>query len=56
MFLHDHEDYKDISQDSVKEWKRESLSLSFNNALNTAGGKDKIIAVKNNDKAQVFKF
>lgn len=34
----DKENSKDISQNNVVEWKKESLSLSFNNALNTAGG------------------
>ncbi|MDQ1281876.1 MAG: hypothetical protein QG630_227 [Patescibacteria group bacterium] len=31
------EDYKDISQGKIKEWKKESLSSSFNNGLNIVG-------------------
>ncbi len=38
LSLHNQDEYKDISQNKVKEWKKESLSLSFNAALNSAGG------------------
>ncbi len=38
LSVHQKEDYKDISLDKVKEWKKESSSLSFNLALNGASG------------------
>ncbi|MEI6352469.1 MAG: oligosaccharide flippase family protein [Candidatus Nomurabacteria bacterium] len=38
LFINNHEDYKELDQNKVKEWKKESLSLSFNGALNSAGG------------------
>ncbi len=47
LSLNNSEDYKEIDNNKVKEWKKESLSLSFNTALNNAGGSIGGVAVFN---------
>ena len=47
LSLNNYEDYKELDNNKVKEWKKESTSFSFNLALNSAGGSVSSIVVFN---------
>ena len=47
LSLNNGEDYKGLDNNKIKEWKKESVSFSFNTALNSAGGSMSSVVVFN---------